>query len=280
MEIQWSQTSPTLMPNLQQCAAYAGAALRSGVKGQWAEWWDGAQPLGHALVLDRPGLRLVSRGPVWLDAVPRDMRVRGLRLLARRRAVTIVTPAEPIAGFGLVPIITPQTHAIWDLRPDTAALRAGLSGKWRNRLVAAETAGLRVRAGTAATLDRLISAEAQQRHTRRYHALPGDFAKAMPPEHLSLWQWMSGGRMQAAMCFVRHGAGATYLMGWSDPEARGRNCHNLMLWTAALSLRSQGVQSLDLGAVNDEDAPGLAHFKRGTGAALHRAGATCLVLPL
>jgi lipid II:glycine glycyltransferase (peptidoglycan interpeptide bridge formation enzyme) len=207
------------------------------------------------------------------------MRLRGLRLLARRRAMTIVTHLDPIAGFGLIPIVTPQAHAIWDLRPGPDLLRAGLGGKWRNQLGAAERAGIRVRAGTAETMEKLISAEAVQRRFRGYRALPSDFALAMKPEDLSLWQWMSGGRMQAAMCFIRHGTAASYLMGWLDPDARGRNCHNMMLFSAALALRAQGVQWLDLGTVNTDDTPGLARFKLGTGAKLHQAGATCLVLP-
>jgi hypothetical protein len=52
-----------------------------------------------------------------------------------------------------------------------------------------------------------------------------------------------------------------------------------MLWQAALSLRSQGVKSIDLGDVNSESGAALARFKLGTGAGVKVAGATCLVLP-
>ena len=51
-----------------------------------------------------------------------------------------------------------------------------------------------------------------------------------------------------------------------------------MLWQAALALRAQGVEALDLGAVGSANT-GLARFKLGTGAALHALGATTLVVP-
>ena len=102
---------------------------------------------------------------------------------------------------------------------------------------------------------------------------------ALPEAALRLWQWHEGGQVHAAMCFVRHGTWATYHLGWADARARAVGAHGLMLWQAALSLRGEGVTTLDLGDINTETTPGLARFKLGTGARLHRLGATCLVLP-
>ena len=81
------------------------------------------------------------------------------------------------------------------------------------------------------------------------------------------------------MCFVRHGAMATYHMGWAGDAARAKGVHGVMLWQAALALRAEGVERLDLGMVDHEAAAGLARFKLGTGAALVALGATVLVLP-
>lgn len=85
--------------------------------------------------------------------------------------------------------------------------------------------------------------------------------------------------MAAAMGFVVHWVAATYHIGWASPAARARGVHGVKLTRAAEALWSEGVKSLDLGSVNDEEAPGLAHFKLGTGARLVRLGPTCLVLP-
>jgi hypothetical protein len=81
------------------------------------------------------------------------------------------------------------------------------------------------------------------------------------------------------MAFVRHGATATYHLAWGSDAARAAGVHPVMLTRAAEALVAEGVRWLDLGSVDSEAAPGLARFKLGTGARLHRLGATMLVLP-
>jgi hypothetical protein len=244
-----------------------------------AVWLDGAEILGRALVLERFGLRLVSRGPIWSEDVQIKDQRHGIRLLARRIGPTVVTPERPLDGFGIVPLVTPYHHAIWDIAPQFGDLKRMMTGKWRNRLSAALRAGVKIKTGNRRTFDTLMKVEAAQRLTKGYRGLSPQFLRALPEETLSLWQWHSQGQMRAAMCFVLHGSRATYLMGWGDNVARGQGVHNAMLWSAALDLRTKGIRQLDLGQVNDEAAPGLAHFKLGTGARLHRLGSTSLILP-
>jgi hypothetical protein len=230
----------------------------------------------RALVIERGRVRLVSRGPVWEAPCGPDVQRRALRQLARWPGLTIATPEAPVQGFGLMPLVTSLHHAVWDLGPD---LRAGMAGKWRNRLVAAERAGVRVKAGNRATLDRLILQEAQQRQERGYRSLSPGFTQALPDGALRIWEWRQAGDMAAAMAFVRHGSSATYHLGWASDAARGQGVHAVMLAAAATALRAEGVRWLDLGSVDTDRAPGLARFKLGTGAALRQLGATCLVLP-
>lgn len=231
---------------------------------------------GTALVLERTGRRLVSRGPVWDGAPPPADRRRALRRLARFAGVTLATPEDDLRGWGLIPLVTPLHHAIWDLSGD---LRAGLAGKWRNRLSAAERAGLRVGAASLRRLPDLIAAEAAQRQARGYRTHPAAFTQALPPHALRMFDWRQAGTLGAAMAFVVDGATATYHLGWAGEAARARGIHPLMLFHAARALRAEGVRWLDLGSVDTEQAPGLARFKLGTGAALHRLGHTLLVLP-
>jgi hypothetical protein len=219
---------------------------------------------------------MVFRGPVWGSGTSVDLQRADLRHLARWLGVTIATPEDPVAGFGLVPLITPMHHAIWAFGP---ALRAGMAGKWRNRLASAEGAGLTVRPAAVGTLDRLIAAEASQRQTRRYRALPAAFTRALPPDCLRVWEWCQAGEVAAAMAFIRHGTTATYHLGWASDAARGAGVHALMLARAAEALMAEGVCWLDLGSVDTEAAPGLARFKLGTGASLKRLGPTLLILP-
>jgi lipid II:glycine glycyltransferase (peptidoglycan interpeptide bridge formation enzyme) len=113
---------------------------------------------------------------------------------------------------------------------------------------------------------------------RGYRALPADFVAAWPGEKLVL-EWRSGGAMQAGMLFLRHGAWASYHSGWASDEGRAAFAHGPMLMTAAAMLAERGVTTLDLGTVDAEAAPGLAHFKIGTGAVVRPLGATVWVLP-
>ena len=244
---------------LQQSAAYAAAVTGCGARVRWLE--------GGVLAVERGRLRLVSR--VALDRA-------GLRRLALWPGLTVVTPEDGVAGLGLVPLVTPLHHAVWALGPD---LRAGMARNWRGHLRQAERAGLRVGRGDAGTLEALIAAEAAQRARRRYRALPDGFTRALPAGALRLWEWRQAGAIQAAMCFVVHGQSASYHLGWGSAAARAAGVHQPMLVQAAEALWTEGVRWLDLGSVDAEQAPGLARFKLGTGAALKRLGATCLVLP-
>ena len=251
---------PVAFLPLQQSAPYAAAVAGCGARAHWLE--------GGVLAVERARLRLISR-VVGLDRA-------GLRRLARWRGVTLVTPEAAVAGFGLMPLVTPLHHAVWALGPD---LRAGMARNWRGHLRQAERAGLRVRRGGTDTLETLIRAEAAQRATRRYRALPEGFTRALPDGALRLWEWRQDGVVQAAMCFIVHGTSASYHLAWGSDTARGAGVHPLMLTRAAEALWAEGVRWLDLGSVDGDRAPGLARFKLGTGAGLRRLGATCLVLP-
>lgn len=276
MEIRWHDL--TRPPSdwedgpLQQSLSYGRAMAALGARVQLAA----VEGVGRALVLQRGGLRLVNFGPIFTEyAAPCD-RAAFLRRIARHRGVTLATPAAAVSGLGLIPLITPRHHAIWDLRPDPQALRAGLQGKWRNRLKAAE--GLAITpAGGKARAD-LCAAEVRQRAARGYRALPSTFLDHWPESQRLALQWRDGKGLQAGMVFLRHGIFASYHLGWASEAGRAAFAHGPMLWQAVLMLRALGVQLLDLGAV-DSTNPGLARFKLGTGATMQPLGATVLVLP-
>jgi Acetyltransferase (GNAT) domain len=254
-----------------QSAPYAAAMLACG-----GQVFTADLSCGQAQVVQRGRLRLISRGPVWDTASTlRDQR-NALRRLARWPGVTIATPEGDLRGLGLIPLVTPLHHAVWDLSGD---LRAGLRGNWRRQLASAERHSIRARKGSMATLAHLVDADAAQGRARGYRGYSAEFTMALPADALRLWEWRHRGQIGAGMVFVVDGSSASYHISWSGPEARKRGVHNVMLWQAALALRDEGVRWLDLGSVNDEEAPGLASFKLGTGATLRRLGHTMLVLP-
>jgi hypothetical protein len=133
-----------------QSAPYAAAMLACG-----GQVFTADLSCGQAQVVQRGRLRLISRGPVWDTASTlRDQR-NALRRLARWPGVTIATPEGDLRGLGLIPLVTPLHHAVWDLSGD---LRAGLRGNWRRQLASAERHSIRARKGSMATLAHLVDA--------------------------------------------------------------------------------------------------------------------------
>ncbi len=276
MQILWntldqSEWTPRAGSALQQSWRYGEVAAGMGARVARALVLDAGREVAVAQVLSRRGMRLCSRGPVWLAKTDQ-------RAALRRLGPVLATPEGTVAGFGILPLITPRHHAIWDLRPDLATLRAGMDPKWRGRLTGAERGGI-VIADDPEALDPLIAAEAFQRRARGYRTLPGSFSRVWPAKEAMVLSWAPAGHMEAAAMFLIHGTGASYHLSWASDAARAARAHWGILWAAVQRLRARGVVALDLGDVDTEGALGLARFKLGTGAALQRLGSTCLVLP-
>ena len=280
--------SVTALP-LQQSRGYAAALERLGRVTRLAGILRGPDPVGFARIVSRRigplRFSLLLRGPVWTAPVSPAEERAALRSLARAAAPLVVVPERAAAGgWGTVPLLTPRHVALLDLGRDADRLRAGLHGKWRNRLVRAEEAGMRVRLGPAgpAEVASLLTRDAAQQTARGYRALPARFTHswlAGDPAGALYAEARHRGEQIAAMLFLLHRPWASYHVGWSGPEGRRLNAHNLLLWRAALRLKAEGYGMLDLGDVNTEDAPGLARYKIGTGARVAVLGATSLMLP-
>jgi len=285
MDTRWDQLSQTAWQGqlaaqpygLRQDWAFGLAMARLGVKVGRAVVFDGAQAVAVAQVLQRRGLRLIGQGPVWLRPLEPAQKRCIIRHLARHCGASIVTAPEPLAGFGMVPVITGKASAVWNIGLSPVALRQGLHGKWRNRLLRVESS-VKPTQLRGQTLGALVTQEAATRLKRGYTNLPGGLAVNWLGDSLTLG-WHSGGMLQAGMVFLVHGTTASYFLGWSSEAGRAAFAHGPILWQAALTLRSRGVVQLDLGDVNTQTGAGLARFKLGTGAGVVTAGATCLILP-
>ncbi|MEO0936787.1 MAG: GNAT family N-acetyltransferase [Pseudomonadota bacterium] len=263
----------TALTPLQQSAEYAAALTLFG-----------SPPLhvpGGPLVLVR------RFGPVTLGMIPRGGADALERLRAQpgwARRPVILSPDAPGHAAGL-PLISPAHVATLDLTIGASALRAGLKGKWRNRLVRAEALGLRI--GRRALPDRtdqwLFRAEAAMQAARRYRTWPAAltlcYARVNPGKAV-LFTATDKGHTVAAMLFLRHGHGATYHIGQTSAEGRARHAHTALMWAAIKWHAAHGVRQLELGTIDTESAPGLARFKRGTGARVRPLGGTWLDAPL
>ncbi len=269
-------------PALQQHASFA-AALR--VCGQKTEVLGGPLQL---LVLQRRmrggiNLAMISRACL---TDPEGLADR-LRQAGLYRHLMILSPEEPtpaLARIGAVPVMTPGHVAMIDLREPHQARRAALHQKWRNRLRHGEKQHLRVtRQNMPPRADHwLFRAEADQRARRGYRnwqpSLTLAYARENPGQ-AKLFTAFEGRDPVAAMLFLRHGNGATYHIGHTTARGRALSAHNLLLWQAAGWLASRGHCRLDLGLIDTRDAPGLARFKLGAGAQVHRLGGSWVWWP-
>lgn len=284
----WDSGLTTAGSPLQQSWDYGQAAASLGARVRRFEIDAGGRRGSAQVVTRRVGpvdLTVLLRGPVWQQSVPIDVARAALCGLARNTTgIFIVTPTGRLTGWGLVPLIAPRTEAVVDLSPDLRSLRAGLHGKWRNRLVRAETAALSISSCRPEfdDLRPLIAHEADQRRTRRYGGLPPAFLNGwtqVAPDQALLVQATDQTGLVAAMLFLTHGHAATYQLGWTSERGRRANAHNALLWSGMTQLRARGVTSLNLGEIDTARNAGLARFKLGTGAAARSLGPTCLVLP-
>jgi len=229
-------------PRYGRALALCGAEVR-----RLAIAGDDGAVFGRAQVVTRRlgplVLSMIGRGPVWHGPGVAGRQRAALRQIARGTGPLVAIPGAQVApmprGPGLIALMTPAHHAVLDLGPGPAGLRAGLGGKWRNRLVRAEADAVAV--SRARDFGWLLAAEAG--------------------------------------LFLTHKPWASYHIGWSGEEGRRRNAHGLILWRAITDLAAEGLAALDLGTVDTEAAPGLARFKIGTGARVAPLGPTLLVLP-
>lgn len=237
-------------------------------------------------------LATVMRGPVWAreDIAP-ELKTAAYREI--RESLPVIGPhlllimpedsddsAEKAARLRRV--VSSYHTALIDLHQDEEALRAAMSQKWRNRLRAAEKQNIRI-----STIGRrpnqyewLLAHEREQRKRNRYMAMSTDFVsvfqKNAGKHSLLMLQAEHEKERIGGLMFLRHGANATYHIGWTSDAGKSLNVNNLMLWEAMRRLKEDGVHTLDLGGIDTNYTPGLARFKLGAGGRLHsQCGTYC-----
>lgn len=289
---EWTHFHRSHMGSLQQCWAYGQALQQLGIEVHRAMVWESGRLAGLAQFQCRRlafyiGLASCSRGPVWAPDTSVAVRQQAWRSLKRgipTRAwrATLFSPEQTLQGLqpqemrGLQRVLTGFSTVMLDLTRPLDALRASLDGKWRNRLVRAESIeGLQMHVRSSPKdVQWLLERENQQRQVRGFHALPTDFVQAYIGCHADRQQAFvvasaqRGKETLGSMLFLIHGAGATYHIGWASEEGRQLNVHNLLLWRAMAQLQARGVQQLDLGGVNTRALAGISRFKLGTGGRL------------
>ncbi|MFZ3582549.1 GNAT family N-acetyltransferase [Loktanella sp. DJP18] len=270
---------------LQQSAGFARALTALGREAAI----DGLQGCGQVLVLTRRigplgRLRFASRGPVFQADTTPDDRVAGLR--AARLHVVNPEACDPqvMRRAGFAQVMSAATVAILPVCANPEAQLAQAICKWRNAARQGAGAGLRIRQRLlCASRDRwLLDADSAQQRDKRFRALPHAislaYSQSNPGDALVLTA-SEGATPVAGMVFLRHGAAATYQIGWSGARGRSLRAHHALLIHASRRFAALGVTELDLGTLDTENAPGLARFKLGSGAVARQLGGTWVRLP-
>lgn len=284
---QWDEAHARVGAALQQDWAYGTSMQFMGVPVLRARVLrDGALVALAQFIGRRLGplatLALCSRGPVWTQPLTASEKAQALRALRQslpwwRPRFAFFSPDEaqnPDLGLPFWRrVITGYATVMLDLTPPLDQLRAGLEGRWRNRLVAAERSGLVVHkvGANPAQYRWLLEEENQQREQRGFQGLPVGFidhyiqSRKSPARTVLTLRADQGRERVAAMMFLLHGSVATYQVGWSNDTGRVHHAHNLLLWHAVQTLQQRGIRQLDLGGVNTARSAGIARFKLGTG---------------
>ena len=284
---QWDEDHARVGAALQQDWAYGACMQLIGVPVWRARVLREGEPIALAQFIGRrlgplATFALCSRGPVWLQDLSAADKAQAYRALRQsmplsRPRFAFFSPDEPLhSELGLPSwrrVITGYATVMLDLTPSLEELRAKLEGRWRNRLVAAESSDLLVhKVGTNPAQYRwVLEQENQQREQRGFQGLPVGFmdhyiqSRKAPARTVLTLRADQGRERVAAMLFLLHGSVATYQVGWSDDTGRDLNAHNLLLWHAIEALKQRGIRQLDLGGVNTARSAGIARFKLGTG---------------
>lgn len=284
---------------LPQSFGYASAMARThGYVPRLGLIHEGERPIGLVQVLQRRALKLfrqthIHRGPLWFGETPTpEVAEAAFRLLRREYPNTLFSrvsflpelPATPEMAAVLERCgfrrIGPNYRTVWiDLTPKPEAIRARFSPSWRQRLRAAEAAGLVLDVDPAAqNLPWLVRQDQKQAQTKGYRSASGPLiVRLRNALHkaggvLMITALVGKEPAAAALLFI-HGQAATYQIGWSSEAGRKSHAMRLVLWRAIGELKARGVTMLDLGGINPDDAPGVTEFKLGMGGeAIETAG--------
>lgn len=239
------------------------------------------RPVGLLQVLERKRMGLftlgqVLRGPLFHRPVMPEDRIAAMTQAAARY------PLGKLKRFSILPELPDGPAAVgmmsdagfhramegyetaWlDLSVDLESLRAGLRQNFRNQLVQSEKKALSV------TIEEdprpLLGQYETHRSDARYAAPEATLLAALPDRDLLCLAARDDAEVVGGVLMVLHGRAATYQVGWTSDAGRAVHANNLLLWRAVEILRERGIRHLDLGGMEDNTAPGVAHFKRGLG---------------
>lgn len=279
--------------NLLQSWAYGAAKSDTGWRVQRGVFYRDDKPIAlvqslHKRIAGLVQVDRINRGPLFLSEMPGSDVAAVWRHLARlgngwKGKILSVAPELPrsdsstevMRRAGFRRRDSPATESIWiDLSLADRALRQRLTGKWRrwaSSLDAPEKKGLSL----AIDVDNdafewMLGKHGELMQSRDFRGPPTTLLRSLyqhseQAEAPLVLRAHSEGEVVAGICLARHGASATYLVGWNGPVGRKLGANQFMFWFAIKQLKALGLSWFDLGGISQKDTPGITEFKLGLG---------------
>lgn len=287
--------SATRSASWRQFPAYASAAAaKAGAESRYLLVRDATRNLAIAnvrikrLPLTRFGLAMIAQGPVMLPAGEGHFNevLRALAdYLVDREGLTLrinlpvddeVRQDQPDPRFSQIPGTAYETFMI-DLRPDEAALRSGLDGKWRTDLRRGERGSVQItRSSHPSDFRRFQPLLLELAQSKGFRApQDADFfsdvaALAQPPENISLHLAWHQGCLIGGHIGAFSGRMAVYLVGAVNDKGRQLRASFLLQWAAIRYARELGLSCYDLGGIDEVGNPDVYRFKKRMGGVHYR----------
>tara|TARA_B100000886_G_scaffold114410_1_gene76942 strand:- start:3 stop:1004 length:1002 start_codon:yes stop_codon:yes gene_type:complete len=235
----------------------------------------------------------IVRGPLFFGIVSDDRRNKVLELIYQRYSfwnfdLLLWTPEsslyDPILKtfnkMRMRKVVTGYSSVLLDLCQTEETLLSQMDSKWRNQLKKSEKQGLKIKlAHQGDKLDWLLNRHEESRKSKRLRMPASPFISAisltMRNKQGTLIFTANKNRQSVSGILVfKHGATATYYVGWNSEEGRLLNANNLLLWFAIKELKARGVKWFDLGGVDGFSMPGVSRYKMGLGGNLYTLAGT------
>jgi hypothetical protein len=274
--------------NLLQSWPYGEAKRAEGWRVKRVVFYENNEPIALVQILQKHLAKLVTvsrinRGPLFLRPLTLEQQRAVWANLATlgnlwRGKLLSVAPELELSGSSLVMMadmgfrqFSPRAwESVWlDLGLELNELRKRLDGKWRNMLSFAEKKGLQLEVGSNDQyFDWMMSRYEELMQEKFFAGPPIRFLRTLRTHlgdgaQLLILRAMHEGEAVAGICLARHGAAATYLIGWNGKQGRDLKANQYLLWQAIEHLKQLNLRWFDLGGISEEHNPGITAFKLG-----------------
>jgi lipid II:glycine glycyltransferase (peptidoglycan interpeptide bridge formation enzyme) len=257
--------------------------------------FDDNKPVGLVQILNKSlpllgGIARINRGPLFLcnaigdgvfSGIIKDtLRVVFQEIVKNKKNYLVIAPEieESEANIRILEHLgfrsaggISWSSSVLDLLLSEEALFKNLHGKWRNLLRKSEKMGLE--------LEQTYTDEAMTFLMEKYNAVQREKRFAGVPKSILMElksQTKSDSQVRiffarkdqvriAGILVVAYGDSCTYLVGWNTPDGRQLQANYFLLWRAIISFKESGCRWFDLGGLNKDRTPTIAHFKSGLG---------------